>query len=78
MSTLAADVRRRTPVEVSLSGFFLSLLLGCLGLALCLSAFVLWLTLASHGLPSVSLLKLWVSVLLFVAGCSLLVRARRC
>ncbi|WP_136442312.1 hypothetical protein [Pacificoceanicola onchidii] len=77
MSTLAADVKRRTPVEISLSGFFFSLLLLILGAALCLSAVGLWLTHTSHGVPGGALTQLWVSVVLFVGGVFLVCCARR-
>ncbi|MFW2543467.1 hypothetical protein ACN2XU_12550 [Primorskyibacter sp. 2E107] len=77
MNTLAADVQRRTPVEISLSGFFYTLMLMFLGSVLCIAAIGLWLTGGSDGMPEAMLMKLWTSVLLIAAGLFLLFMARK-
>ena len=77
MSSLSTNIDRQTPGEISLSAIFRSLVLGFLGMSLCISAFGLWLVPGGQGLPEVSLIKMGLSAALLIAGLCSLVMIRR-
>ncbi|WGW02471.1 hypothetical protein [Tropicibacter oceani] len=77
MSSFSTNIDHQAPGEISVATIFRSLVLGFLGISLCISAFGLWLVPGGQGLPEVSLIKMGLSAALLIAGLCCMVMIRR-